>query len=153
MEKYSGLIPHLVVSDGPAAMDFYKAGLGAEELTRMPGPDGKKLMHASLKVEGSMFFICDDFPEHCGGVSRTQKDGTEGAIGLHLCVKNCDDAIAKAIKAGAKEKMPAADMFWGDRYGQVTDPFGHTWSFSHPLSAEATAAAQKAWEAMMGGGN
>lgn len=149
MEKYSGLIPHLVVSNGPAAIDFYKSGLGAQETSRMPAPDGKRLMHASMKVEGCMFFLCDDFPEHCGGVSRAPKAGVEGPIALHLVVKNADAAIEQAVKAGATVKMPAADMFWGDRYGQVIDPFGHTWSFSHPLTAEATAAAQKAWEAMM----
>lgn len=148
MERYTGLIPHLVVKNGPAAIDFYKAGLGAEEVHRMPADDGKRLMHAALKVCGCTFFLCDDFPEFCGGVTRAPKDGVEGPISLHLVVPNCDAAIERAVKAGASVKMPAADMFWGDRYGQIVDPSGHVWSFSHPLSAEATAAAQKAWEAM-----
>ena len=148
MEKYTGLIPHIVVKNGPAAMDFYKAGLGAVETSRMPADDGKRLMHASMTVEGCTFFLCDDFPEYCNGQVRAPKDGVEGPISLHVVVKDADAAIEKAVKAGAAVKMPAADMFWGDRYGQITDPFGHTWSFSHPLSAEATAAAAKAWVAM-----
>ena len=69
MEQRTGLIPHLVVKGGAAAIDFYKAALGAEELSRMPTPDGR-IMHASLKIEGNQLLLCDDFPEHCGGVSR-----------------------------------------------------------------------------------
>lgn len=141
----TGLIPHITVKDGAAAIDFYKSGLGAEELHRMPTPDGR-LMHATLKVEGSTFFLNDDFPEHCGGVSHTPSGPSP--VTLHLCVKNCDAAIERAAKAGAKVTMPAMDMFWGDRYGKIIDPFGHSWSFSHPLTAEQKAEAEKAWDAM-----
>lgn len=148
MERFSGLIPHLVVRNGAAAIDFYKAGLGAEEIHRMPEDNGPRLMHAALKVGGCMFFLCDDFPEYCGGLVRAPKEGTEGPISLHLVVPNCDAAIEKAVAAGATVKMPAADMFWGDRYGQITDPQGHVWAFSHPLTKEAAAAAMKEWEAM-----
>ena len=147
-QKLTGLIPHLVVKGGAAAIEYYKTALGAEELSRMPGPDGR-LMHAALKVEGSIFFLCDDFPEYCGGVSKAPKG--ESPVTLHLCVKNCDAAIEKAVKAGATVKMPAADMFWGDRYGKIIDPFGHSWSFSHPLTAEQKAEAEKAWDAMKAG--
>jgi PhnB protein len=148
MEPYSGLIPHLVVSNAAKAIEFYKAGLGATELSRMPAPDGR-IMHAALKVEGSQFFLNDDFPEHCGGLSRVPKDDNI-PLTLHVVVPNADAAIERAAKAGAKVKMPAMDMFWGDRYGQVVDPFKFTWSFSHPLTAEQKAEAQKAWAAMQG---
>jgi PhnB protein len=141
------LIPHLVVKGAVAAVEFYKAGLGAVEELRMPAPDGR-LMHAHLTVGGSPLFLCDDFPEHCGGVARAPSGPTP--VTLHLKVPNTDAAIEKAAAAGATVTMPAADMFWGDRYGQVVDPFGHTWSFSHPLTAEAKAAAAKQWEAMGG---
>jgi len=73
-------------------------------------------------------------------------------VTLHINVSNVDAAIDRAVKAGATLKMPAADMFWGDRYGQITDPFGHEWSFSQPLTAQQKAAAEKHWAAMQGGG-
>ena len=142
MSVKTGLIPHLVVKDAVKAVEFYKAALGAEELLRMPAPDGR-LMHASLKVGDAHMHLCDDFPEYCGGVSRAPRGPSP--VTLHLCVASADDAIARAAAAGATVTMPAADMFWGDRYGQIVDPFGHTWSFSHPLTAEQKAAAEKAW--------
>jgi len=144
MSERSGLIPHLVVNGGAKAVEFYKAALGAEEIIRMPAPDGR-LMHASLKIGDAQLMLCDDFPEHCGGVSRAPKGPTP--VTLHLCVPNTDAAIARAAAAGATVTMPADDMFWGDRYGQIVDPFGHTWSFSHPLTAEQKAEAEKKWAA------
>jgi PhnB protein len=142
----SGLIPHLVVKGGAKAIDFYKAALGAVEVSRTPNEDGR-LMHAALQIGGSYLFLCDDFPEYCGGVSRAPNGLSP--VTLHLCVPNCDTAIAKASAAGAKVTMPAADMFWGDRYGQIVDPFGHSWSFSTPLTPEQKAAAEKKWAAEM----
>ena len=141
-QKLTGLIPHLTVKGGMAALEYYKKALGAEELSRMPTPDGR-IMHATMKVEGSTFFLNDDFPEYCGGVSHTPSGPSP--VTLHLCVKNCDAAIERAAKAGATVSMPAMDMFWGDRYGQVTDPFGHSWSYGSPLTAEQKAAAEKAF--------
>ncbi len=144
------LIPHLVVSGGAKAVEFYKEAFGAEVGSLMPDPSGSgRLMHAHLKVLGADLFLCDDFPEHCGGVSRAPKAGVAGPITLHLCVPNADEAIAKAAAAGATVTMPADDMFWGDRYGKVQDPFGHEWSFTHPLTAEQTAAAEAKWAALM----
>lgn len=145
--EYKGLIPHLVVKGGAAAIDFYKAALGAVEIGRVPTEDGR-LMHASLKIGEAILMLCDDFPEYCGGVSRAPAGPSP--ITLHLCVPNADAAIAQAASAGANVTMPAADMFWGDRYGQIVDPFGHSWSFSHPLSEEAKKAAEKAWAEQQG---
>ena len=145
--EYKGLIPHLVVKGGAAAIDFYKTALGAVELGRVPTEDGR-LMHASLKIGESILMLCDDFPEYCGGVSRAPAGPSP--ITLHLCVPNADAAIAQAAAAGANVTMPAADMFWGDRYGQIVDPFGHWWSFSHPLTEEQKKAAEKAWAEQCG---
>ena len=100
-------------------------------------------MHAHLKVLGHDLMLCDDFPEHCGGVSRAPHGPSP--VTIHLCVENCDAAIAKMAAAGGTVTMPAGDMFWGDRYGKVTDPFGHDWSFTHPLTAEQKAAAEAKW--------
>jgi PhnB protein len=144
MTEKNGLIPHLVVNGGAKAIDFYKAALGAEEIARVATPDGR-IMHAALRVNGAYLMLCDDFPEHCGGVARAPSGPSP--ITLHLNVEYADAAIAKAQAAGANVTMPAEDMFWGDRYGQVVDPFGHSWSFSHPLTAEQKAEAEKKWAA------
>jgi PhnB protein len=142
MSEQRGLIPHLVVKGAVKAVEFYKAALGAEEIARMPTEDGR-LMHAALKIGDAILFLCDDFPEYCGGVSRAPNGPSP--VTLHLCVPCADTAIATAAAAGATVTMPAADMFWGDRYGQIVDPFGHAWSFSNPLTAEQKAEAEKKW--------
>ncbi len=124
------------------AIEFYKAGLGAVEVARMPTEDGR-IMHAALKIGDAYLFLCDDFPEYCGGVSRAPSGPSP--VTLHLNVPCCDTAIEKAATAGATVTMAAEDMFWGDRYGQIVDPFGHAWSFSNPLSPDEKAAAEKKW--------
>jgi PhnB protein len=148
LNKIGGIIPHIVVKGGAAAIDFYKAAFGAVELSRMPSPDGR-LMHAALKIGDGYLMLNDDFPEHCGGVSRAPTGPSP--VTLHMNVPNADAAIARAEKAGAKVVMPADDMFWGDRYGKITDPFGHEWSLSHPLTPDQKTAAEKQWAAVMGG--
>jgi PhnB protein len=124
---------HLVVRGAKKAIEYYKQAFGAQELQRMPAEDGERLMHAHLKVGDADLFLCDDFPEFCGGVSRDPLKIGGGSVTLHQYVPDADAAIAMAAAAGATVKMPATDMFWGDRYGQVVDPFGHTWSFAHKL--------------------
>jgi PhnB protein len=135
-EKY-GLIPHLVVNGAAKAVEFYKAALGAVEVVRMPDQQSNRLMHVELKIGDSAFFLNDDFPEHSGGVSRAPKPGTLASVSLHLDVKDCDAAVARAAAAGATITMPPMDMFWGDRYARIADPFGHEWSFAHPLKEVA----------------
>src|SRR5262249_51358474 len=127
------IIAHLVVGGAAKAIDFYKAAFGAEEQVRVPAEDGKRLMHASLKIGDADLFLVDDFPEYCNGATKDPlRLGGSGVV-LHQNVPDADAAIAKAAAAGGKVTMPAQDMFWGDRYGQIMDPFGHTWSFSHKL--------------------
>jgi len=125
---------HLVVGGAAKAIEFYKKAFGAEEVTRMPAEDGQRLMHAHLKIGGDDLFLVDDFPEYCGGKSSDPLKLGGCSVVLHQYVPNADAAIAKAAEAGATVKMPAQDMFWGDRYGQIVDPFGHTWSFAHKLA-------------------
>jgi PhnB protein len=127
------LIPHLVCSPCSEAIEFYKKAFGAEELRRLPAPDGRRIMHAAIRIGKSHVFLVDDFPEFCGGKasSPTALKGTP--VTIHHYVENCDAAIKRAQDAGATVLMPAADMFWGDRYGVVTDPFGHKWSFATHL--------------------
>jgi len=122
--------PHIVCDGAADAIEFYKKAFGAEEMMRMAGPDGK-LMHAAITVNGAMVMMCDEFKE-MGNVGPKTLGGT--SVTLHLSVANADTAIARAAAAGATVKVPAADMFWGDRYGVVEDPWGHHWSIAHPLS-------------------
>jgi uncharacterized glyoxalase superfamily protein PhnB len=143
------IIPHLCCSPASEAIEFYKKAFGAEELTRMPAPDGKRLMHASMRIGKSVIFLNDDFPEYCGGKKNTAIALGGTPVSLHHYVADCDAAIKRAVDAGATIMMPAADMFWGDRYGVVIDPFGHKWSFAtrvkEPTREEVLAAMQAAF--------
>lgn len=134
-KQVTAVIPHIVVDDANAALDFYKKALGAEEVMRLPAEDGKRLMHSEIKVGDARIYVRDAFPEYCeaGGKDGSPKAFGGTAVTLHLQVENCDAAVKQAAGAGATVVMPAADQFWGDRYGVVVDPFGHAWSFAHTL--------------------
>lgn len=134
------IFPHLVINGAAEALEFYKKALGATETMRLPAEDGKRLMHAEISVNGARIFLMDDFPEYraeCGGDHlRTPKELGGTTVTVHMDVENCDAAVKRAADAGAKITMESADAFWGDRYGQVVDPFGHTWSFAHRLPGQ-----------------
>ncbi|AVR99309.1 VOC family protein [Pseudoduganella armeniaca] len=122
------LTPHIVCRDAAAAIEFYKKAFGAEELTRMPAQDGSgKLMHAMIGIGDSHVMLCDEFPEW-GARGPQSLGGTP--VTLHYNVPDVDAAFQRALDAGAQTKMPVTDMFWGDRYGVLTDPFGHDWSLA-----------------------
>jgi PhnB protein len=146
-----GLIAHLVVDDAAAAIEFYKRAFAAEEIRRSSSPDGQKLMHAELRIAGRPFYLCDDFPEYCEGQSRTPKSLGASCVTIHQFTADCDAAVTRAEEAGATVTFPPQDTFWGDRYGKVTDPFGHEWSFathlSDPTPEEMEAAAKAAFSA------
>lgn len=128
-----GTIPHLTIKGAIAAIEFYKKAFGAVEVSRAPADDGKRLMHAEVQINGSSVYMSDDFPEYCDGKSRSPQSLGGSPISLHLNVPNCDEAYKKAMAAGAETVMAPDDVFWGARYAQVKDPFGHTWAFMHPL--------------------
>ncbi len=128
-----GLIPHLVVDGAAQAIEFYKKAFGAVEQLRMPEENGKRLMHAQMTIDGYVFMLADDFPEYHGGKQHSPKALGATPVTLHRYVPDVDAAFKKAIDAGGTAVMPPADMFWGDRYGQVKDPFGHVWSLATPL--------------------
>ena len=123
-----GVTAHLTIREGKAAdaIDFYSRAFGAEELGRHMADDGKRVMHSHLSLNGGSLMLNDDFPEFGSAASPP------GSVTLHLQVKDADAAWNRALEAGASEKMPLADQFWGDRYGQLTDPFGFTWSIGAP---------------------
>lgn len=126
------LSPHLVVDDAAAAIDFYVEAFGAEELGRVPRPDGK-LVHAAVRINGFLVMLNDDFPEVCGGKSTTPKSLGGTPVTIHLTVTDVDTKFQRALDAGATVVAPLADQFWGDRYGVVQDPFGHHWSLGQPV--------------------
>jgi PhnB protein len=128
-EPEGGLTPHLAIGSGNAneAIDFYKTAFGAEELMRHAADDGR-LMHAHLKVNGQSLMLHDHFAEHHGGQELPDPAG----VMLHLQVDDADAWWNRAVDAGAKVVMELADQFWGDRYGQIEDPFGHRWSIGAP---------------------
>ena len=126
-DGFHTLTPHLVVKGASQAIEFYKKAFGAEELGRLTGPNGNSVMHADLKIGDSHIFLVDEFPEmDCRGPQSI--GGTP--VTIHMYVEDVDAAFDKAVAAGATEQMPVADMFWGDRYGVLTDPFGHSWSLA-----------------------
>jgi PhnB protein len=124
------LIPHLVCDPCAEAIEFYKKAFGAEEMFRMAAPDGRRIMHASIRIGASFIYLVDDFPEFCEGKSESPKTLKGTPVTIHRYVKDCDAAIKRAQDAGATVVMPPMDMFWGDRYGVVVDPFGHKWSMA-----------------------
>jgi len=123
-EGMHSLTPHLICNGAAAAIEFYKAAFGAVELIRVPGPGGK-LMHASVRIGDSALMLVDEAPEW-EMFGPTALKGSP--VTIHLYVKDVDATVAQAVAAGARVTMPVADMFWGDRYGTLEDPFGHRWS-------------------------
>ena len=133
---YHTVTPALVVRGAAEAIEFYKKALGAEELARMPSPDGK-ITHSELKIGDSIIFVSDEFPNM--GVSKAPQTLGGCTSTFHLYVQDVDASFQQAIDAGGKVSMPVADMFWGDRFGSFTDPFGHHWGIlthKEDLSAE-----------------
>ena len=126
-DGFHTMTPSLIVNDAAKAIDFYKKALGAVELARMPTPDGSKVMHSEIRIGNSMFFVADEFP---GMANRSPKTLGGTSVTLNLYVEDADASFERAVKAGATVLMPIADMFWGDRFGMISDPFGHTWSFA-----------------------
>lgn len=116
--------PHLVCAGASAAIEFYKKAFGAEELARLPGPDGK-LMHALIRIGDSPVMLVDEFPAWDALGPKTLKGSP---VTLHLYVDDVDAFVQRAVDAGARVTAPPSDMFWGDRYGKLEDPFGHHWS-------------------------
>ena len=136
-----GVTAHLTIRDGKAAdaIDFYGKAFGAEEVGRHMADDGKRIMHAHLKVNGGSLMLNDEFPEFMSAPATPP-----GSLVLHLQVPDADAAWEKAVAAGGEVRFPLADQFWGDRYGQVQDLFGFTWSIGAPVSRAQQPAGQTA---------
>ncbi|PYV08375.1 MAG: glyoxalase [Acidobacteria bacterium] len=125
-EGYHSATPYLIVRDAARAIDFYRKAFGATELVRMPGPDGR-LMHAEMRIGDSVIMLSDEFPER--GALSPQSLGGAG-VGIFLYLDDVDAHFEQAVSAGAKVLVPVEDMFWGDRWGQIEDPFAHRWQLA-----------------------
>jgi PhnB protein len=126
-EGYHTLTPSLIVDGADKAIAFYKKALGAEEIFRMNGADGKTVMHSELKIGDSRFFVSDEMRD-MGCQSPKTLGGSP--VALFLYVEDVDASFKRALDAGATVRMPVQDMFWGDRYGKLADPFGHEWGMA-----------------------
>jgi uncharacterized glyoxalase superfamily protein PhnB len=126
-EGYHTITAHIVVRDTKKAIEFYQRAFGAQELASMPAPDGKTIMHAEIKIGSSMLMLAEEYPQ-MGSLSPLSLGGS--GVTMHLYVEDVDAAFQRALDAGATVKMPVADMFWGDRFGMLSDPFGHQWSIA-----------------------
>jgi PhnB protein len=143
---YHSITPYLVVRDAARAIDFYKRAFGAQEKMRMDAPGGK-IGHAELKIGDSIIMVSDEMP--ATGAPRSPLALGGSPVGLFLYVENVDTVFKQAVSAGAKADSQPSDMFWGDRYGKLTDPFGHQWSVAtHKEDIPPEELAKRAKEAM-----
>jgi PhnB protein len=132
--NHDQFIPHLIVNDGLAALTFYKEVFGAEEGHNMMAPDSKRLMHGELIVDGHKLFVSDEFTAEEGGTVKMPRTLGGSSVRITLMTDDADAVVERAVARGAKVIMPVADMFWGARYGQVEDPFGHIWGINQQLT-------------------
>jgi len=126
LPKLNTITPHIVCANAAAAIDFYKTAFGAEEVMRLEAPDGT-FMHGSLRIGNGYVMLAEENPKW-GSLGPKTLNGTP--VTIHLSIDDVDGVFNRAVAAGAEIKMSPADMFWGDRYGVVKDPFGHTWSIA-----------------------
>ena len=142
---YHSVTPAIVVRDAAAAIDFYKKAFGAEEIDRMAGPDGS-IMHAEIRIGDSILMLGEE-NEQWGTKSPLSLNGVHGS--LHIYVEDADAAFNRALEAGATVRYPLEDAFWGDRYGKVTDPFGHEWGLATRVKDMTKAEMEKAGQEWM----
>jgi PhnB protein len=143
-EGYHSLTPQLTCRDAGKAIDFYKKVFGARELMRMPSPDGK-VMHSELQIGDSRLMVNDEMP----GMSVAPEPSALHSSYLFIYIENVDAVFNRGVDAGAHVDMPLANMFWGDRYGKFTDPFGHQWGIATHVEDVAPDEMQRRMDAEM----
>jgi PhnB protein len=143
-EGMHSVTPHLICAGAAEATDFYKKAFGATEMSRLPGPNGK-LMHGSIRLGDSTVMLADEMREW-GSLGPKALNGS--AVVIHLYVEDVDAFTARAGAAGAQITMPVQEMFWGDRYGQLEDPFGHRWSVATHVRDVSAVEMQQAMQKM-----
>ena len=146
MHREDQFIPHLIVSDGMAALKFYKEVFGGQEGDLMMEPEGKRLMHGEIVLDGHKLFLSDEFADKEGVATRTPETLGGTCVRITLQTDHADEVVQRAIARGATVLMPLQDMFWGARYGKIRDPYGHEWGINQQLkeqTEEETEAAAK----------
>jgi len=157
-EGYHSVTPYLVVHDAARALDFYQRVFGAKEIVRMNNPQGR-VGHAEIRIGDSILMLAEETPN--SGV-RSPQSVNGSTVSIFVYLEDVDSVFNKALSAGAQEVQRPADMFWGDRYGRLTDPFGHSWSLATHIedvtpeeigrrAQEAAKAAQRAQAAAQSG--
>ena len=142
-EGYHSISPSLTCKNAARAIEFYKSVFGATEVMRMPGPEGK-IMHAELKIGDSIIFINDEFPEK----AEAPTPGVTPSLFMFLYTEDVDSVYNRAVSMGSMVVMPLENMFWGDRYGKVTDPFGHQWGIAQRVEDVAPQEMKRRQDAM-----
>jgi PhnB protein len=142
-EGYHSVTPQLTCRDAARAIDFYKNVFGATEIMRMPGPNGE-VMHAELKIGDSRVMVNDEFP----GMTKAPEPATVHSSSVFLYTEDVDAVYNRAVQAGSRVDMPLDNMFWGDRYGKFTDPFGHQWGVASHVEDVAPEEMQRRSEEM-----
>ncbi len=146
-DGFHSITPHLTIRDASAAIEFYKRAFDAQELMRMPWPDGKAIMHARIKIGDSVLMLNDEMSQGDCSKSPTALNGSP--VTIHLYVADVDKTFQQAVAAGAKVTMPVGDMFWGERYGRLIDPFGHHWSIATQKETRSLEEVKKRAEAFL----
>ncbi len=142
-EGYHSISPSLTCKNAARAIEFYKSVFGATEVMRMPGPEGK-IMHAELKIGDSIIFINDEFP----GMAEAPAPGVTPSLFMFLYTEDVDSVYNRAVSMGSMVVMPLENMFWGDRYGKVMDPFGHQWGIAQHVEDVAPQEMKRRQDAM-----
>ena len=144
MNRKDQFIPHLIVSNGLAGLDFYKKVFGAEEGDCMMAPDGKRLMHGEIVLDEHKLFISDEFAASEGGTCKMPQALGGTCVRITLQTDDADGVVERAVARGARVIMPVQDMFWGARYGKIVDPFGHEWGINQQLKEQSPEETERA---------
>ena len=137
MTREDQFIPHLIVNDGMAALNFYQDVFGGAQGDVMMAPDGKRLMHGEIVLDGHKLFVSDEFSEKEGGTCKMPQTLGGTCVRITLQVDDADAVVERALARGARVLMPLADMFWGARYGKIVDPFGHEWGINQQVKEQS----------------
>lgn len=153
-DGFQAVTPHLIVRECEKALAFYEKAFGAQIIEKSPGPGGK-LIHALMKIGDSFIMLADEFPEMGNSPWKSPAALSGTTVVLHVFCPDVDEWYARAVQAGAEPRMPPTDVFWGDRYGQVGDPFGHAWAIAtrkEDLTIEQRMERGKKWMSDFAGG-